>query len=126
MKKILIVDDDSDILEVIEVYLSSNPNYEIETCTSGEKAKELLVQNEYDLLITDMIMPDTNGIELTEFTFKNCEKTKVLACSGGGDSGKLVAGLALDQAMTEGAHNAILKPFTEEELITKVKNLIGQ
>lgn len=124
MKKILVVDDDTDIGEIISDYLSDNQNFDVTFTSSGTEAMKLLNDGQYDLLITDMLMPDVNGIELTEFVFENHPKTKVLACSGGGTSGALVAGMALDQALQEGADNAIMKPFTEEELLTKVKNLL--
>jgi CheY-like chemotaxis protein len=124
MKNILVVDDDRDIGEIIQEYLSENPNYEVLFDDCAQKAIERLKGQSFDLVITDMLMPDMNGIELTEYIFQNYPNTKVLACSGGGTSGKLVAGMALDQALQEGADNAIMKPFTEEELIAKVSNLI--
>lgn len=124
MKKILVVDDDKGIGEVITEYLSANENYEVTYTSSGTEALKMLNDIGYDLLITDLLMPEVNGIELTEFVFDNGLPTKVLACSGGGNSGSLVAGMALDQALQEGADNAIMKPFTEEELLTKVKNLL--
>lgn len=125
MKNILVVDDDRDIGEIIQEYLSENPDYEVAFDDCAQKAIERLKGQAFDLVITDMLMPDMNGIELTEYIFQNYPNTKVLACSGGGTSGKLVAGMALDQALQEGADNAIMKPFTEEELIAKVSNLIG-
>jgi CheY-like chemotaxis protein len=123
MKKILIVDDEQEVAELIEETLNQEDDFEAKAIFSSLEAIKLLEDNQYDLVITDVIMPDLNGIELTEHIFKHYPKTKVLACSGGGDSGKLVAGMALDQALNEGADNALLKPFTSEELIVKVKNL---
>lgn len=125
MKKILVVDDDSNILEVFKDYLDPIPAYQVETAKWASDAEELLMKNHYDLLITDMLMPEINGLELTEFTKKHCPQTKVLACSGGGDSGLLVADLALGQALNEGAETGLEKPFTREELLAKVKHLIG-
>lgn len=123
-KRILIVDDEKDIAEIIKETLDEEEQYETMISLSSTDAIELIKQNQFDLVITDMIMPEMNGIELTEYIFNNHPKVKVLACSGGGDSGKLVAGMALDQALEEGADNALLKPFTPEELLMKVKNLI--
>lgn len=122
-KSILVVDDDTDIGEIICEYLSA-AGYEMSYEPSAKKAMEILSQSKFDLVITDVLMPEVNGIELTEHVFNNYPDTKVLACSGGGTSGKLVAGMALDQALEEGANNALMKPFTEEELKTKVANLL--
>ncbi len=124
MKKILVVDDDVDIGEIIQDYLKEVSGYEVIYENSATNAIEQLKNNPFDLVITDVLMPDMNGIELTEYIFQNYPQTKVLACSGGGASGKLVAGMALDQALQEGADNAIMKPFTEQELKTKVANLL--
>lgn len=122
-KSILVVDDDTDIGEIICEYLKED-GYQMTFEPSSTKAIDLLKTQTFDLIITDVLMPEVNGIELTEFVFNNYPQTKVLACSGGGASGKLVAGMALDQALEEGANNALMKPFTEEELKTKVANLL--
>jgi CheY-like chemotaxis protein len=124
MKKVLIVDDEHEVANLIKETLDEEKLYETMLTFSSLEAIEILKGSHFDLVITDMIMPDLNGIELTEHIYSNYPKVKVLACSGGGDSGKLVAGMALDQALEEGADNALLKPFTTEELLTKVKNLI--
>ncbi|MCF8059563.1 MAG: response regulator [Bacteriovoracaceae bacterium] len=121
MKKILVVDDDKDIGEIISEFLSE---YDVTYIGEAKEAIKILETVTFDLVITDLLMPDINGIELTEHIFNNYPKTRVLACSGGGSSGKLVAGMALDQALQEGADNAIMKPFTEEELKAKVSNLL--
>lgn len=124
MKKVLVVDDDPSIGEIILEYLKDFKEVEAQFTPFSTRAVKILEESEIDLVITDLLMPEINGIELVEIIFKNHPKTKVLACSGGGDSGALVAGIALDQAISEGAHNALMKPFTREELLTKVKDLL--
>lgn len=123
MKSILVVDDDETIGEIICEYLGEE-GYDLTYESSSELALEKLTKQNFDLVITDLMMPGLNGLELTEHIFKNFPQTKVLACSGGGQSGKLVAGMALDQALQEGASNAIMKPFSAEELKIKVANLL--
>ncbi len=124
MKKVLVVDDDPSVGEVITEYLKDFKEVESEFTPFSQNAVKLLKEKEFDLVITDLIMPEINGIELIEYIYKNHPNVKVLACSGGGDSGALVAGIALDQALTEGADNALMKPFTRDELITKVRDLL--
>jgi len=123
-KQILIVDDDPDIIDVIEGYLEAVPCH-IHKAISGQSAIETLAKNSIDLLITDVIMPDMNGIMLCEYTHKHFPNIKILACSGGGNSGKLVASMALDEILDHGAHKAIMKPFSEEEFLRKVHALLG-
>ncbi len=124
MKQILVVDDERDVAETIHDIIDTYGDYHSEFVTDAESALEKIKNKKYDLIITDLIMPGMNGIELIDFIFKNHPEIKVLACSGGGQSGPLVAGIALDQALEEGADNAILKPFSPEELMAKIANLI--
>lgn len=124
MKKVLIIDDDKDICEVIATYLSEF-EIDISITYDAKSAIGLMSEKEFDLVITDILMPELNGIELTEIIHRDFPKVNVLACSGGGESGKLVASLALDQAMEEGATNAILKPFSQEELMAKVGRILN-
>ncbi|PIP95937.1 MAG: response regulator [Bdellovibrio sp. CG12_big_fil_rev_8_21_14_0_65_39_13] len=123
-KQILIVDDDPNIVDVLEGYLEDIPCH-IHKANNGKSAIETLAQNSIDLLITDVIMPDMNGIMLCEYTRKHFPQIKILACSGGGSSGKLVASMALDEILDHGAHKALMKPFTEEEFLRKVHILLG-
>lgn len=125
MKKILIVDDNPDVAETVQDIIKSFSKYSCDFVTSAENAIPTLKSEPYDLVITDLLMPGMNGIEFVDYLTANLPETKVLAYSGGGTSGALVAGIVLDQAMEEGAHNAILKPFKPEDLIAKINDLIA-
>ena len=61
--KILVVDDQQDHCEVIKMILESK-GYEVMTCNSGQEALALLKDSEFDLLITDLSMPEMYGLEL--------------------------------------------------------------
>ena len=123
-KKVLIIDDDQNILDVMSGYFESDDTFEGHTSISPQAGLERLASEQFDLLITDIIMPELNGLELIEKVKKLYPDLKILACSGGGNSGAVVAGLALDQAINEGACSAIPKPFTEEEFMTKVRSVL--
>ncbi|GAB4014037.1 MAG: hypothetical protein Fur0010_11600 [Bdellovibrio sp.] len=123
-KRILLVDDDPNILEVLAGYLSGL-EFKVHKASNGEEALHFLQKEKIDILVTDVIMPIMNGIELTKIVNKEYPSIKVLACSGGGESGKLVASLALDQMLTQGANRALMKPFTEEEFVQKILSLTG-
>lgn len=125
MKTILAVDDDQDVAETIQDIILSFSQHKCDYVTSGLEAVRILKNKSFDLVITDLLMPEMNGIELIDQVVANFPETKILAYSGGGSSGAAVAGIILDQAMEEGADNALLKPFRAEELIAKITDLIG-
>lgn len=124
LKHVLIIDDEADVLEIICDYLQPFTYIATTTALTAEDAIEVMKTKSFHLVITDILLPGSHGIELTTHIRKNYPETKVLVCSGGGDSGKLVAGIALDEALDQGAHSAIIKPFTEQELIIQVNNLL--
>ena len=65
--KIIVVDDEPDIGEILTRFLAKK-NYEVASFTSGKEALEYLKTNEVNLLLTDMAMPEMNGIELIRAT----------------------------------------------------------
>lgn len=70
-------------------------------------------------------MPKINGLKFLEILDEESFFTgKTLVCSGGGDSGSFVGGLAIDTALSIGADAGLLKPFTEEELLDKVLKVL--
>jgi two-component system, cell cycle response regulator CpdR len=125
MKRILIVDDQFDVAETINEMIHSYGGYDSKFVTQAKEAISLLEAEKFDLVIADLIMPEMNGIELVDYISKVHPKIKILACSGGGESGAFVAGMALDQALDEGADNALLKPFSSQELMDKIEHLFN-
>ena len=65
MKRILFIDDDELVLETFKIVLGSY-NFDITTTSSSLKGLELALENDFDLIITDLRMPDLNGAELVE------------------------------------------------------------
>lgn len=66
MKKILLVDDDEDLLDLAEYVFGPLENISYDSCSSGEAALQKLSDNDYDVLISDFHMPGINGEELIE------------------------------------------------------------
>lgn len=118
-KKALIVDDSPEILEIIQEYLSELGIDSIKAA-DGKEALNKIKNDSFDIVITDVVMPELNGLELTRTVRRDHPQIKIMAISGGGNSGKLVASLALDQVLSEGAHSALMKPFSEEDFKRKV------
>ena len=78
-KRILIVDDEDMIIEILTEIIESQDNINdpvIDTATDGAKALPLVDKNEYDLIITDFMMPNYNGFKLIQSVRSNCPKNK--------------------------------------------------
>jgi len=117
MNKILIVDDDPDIREVLSVLLGSE-GYKVDAAEDGTSALEKIKKDrKIDLVISDIMMPGMSGVEVCEeirkislvpvlfLTAKSQDQDKIDAYSGGGD-------------------DYLVKPFSQTELLMKVKSLL--
>ena len=86
MKSILVVDVGSTKRQVIEDALSEG--YAIASVTNGRESQTLLAEKDFDLVITDLVMPGMNGIEFLIGLQKTHPAQKVIAISGGGINGR--------------------------------------
>lgn len=120
MKKILIVDDQLEVRELVEVTLRSD-DYQVFQADSGEKAIKLAKSEKPDLIIMDIMMPGgMDGLEATH-TIKNDPETKnciVIMLTAKGQEADRKKGLAA------GASDYFIKPFSPLELIKKVDHLL--
>jgi len=117
--RILVVDDNVDFLESMALLLGS-AGYETETTNDGKKALALNDHQPADLLITDIFMPDTDGLEtITQFR-RRWPKLKIIALSGGGE---VVRVDYLRMANRFGADATMRKPVEPRELLRTVAAL---
>ena len=82
-KNILIVEDD-DLLRDMHVMIFEDEGYQVDAATDGKKALDLLAQKKYDLICTDMFMPEMNGFDLIIQCQALYPETKIILISGGG------------------------------------------
>lgn len=118
MKKlsILIADDAPDVCSLLAHWLRAHHT----ACVhSGADALTALTLLHFDLVITDIHMPDVSGLEVIRRLKQAQPWVKVLAISGG--SRFLSASAGVDRATDLGADGVILKPFDEERLLLRVK-----
>ncbi len=118
--KILVVDDEKQICKNVEKILSKN-NYEIVQATSAKEAMEKMAQDSFSLLISDIVMPEMNGLELLKLVKKEWPLTKAVMMTAYASTETAVKAIRL------GALDYLTKPFTPDELRTTVDQaLIGE
>lgn len=115
-EKILVVDDEKDILELIDYNLSKN-GYRVKTATTGEEALELIKENDYDLIILDLMLPGIDGFDITKIIKADKHKSSIpiVMVTAKSDEADKVAGLEI------GADHYVTKPFSPRELLAIVK-----
>ncbi len=120
-KKILLVDDEEAIRKMVRAILGSEL-YEFDEAVNGLDAQALLEKQTFDLIITDVIMPDCDGIELVMAIRRKLPEIKVIVMSGGG---RVRAGHYLDLAGKLGAAKVFEKPFDTAALRRTVQELLS-
>jgi len=120
-RKILIIDDEVHILLMLKKMLE-RAGYEVDIASNGSEGLELFRRDQPDLVITDIIMPEKEGLETIREMKKEQSDLKILAMSGGG---KISADNYLDTARIFGASGIIEKPFGQTDLISMVEELMN-
>ena len=115
-EKILVVDDEEIIRESLS-YILRKEKYEVEEARNGRIAFEMLKESSYDLMITDLEMPEMKGIELLDELKKVNLQTNTIVITAYGSMETAIA------ALRSGASDYILKPVEFDELLIKVKKL---
>ncbi len=119
MAAILLIEDDETMNEMLSEVLESR-GYHVTRTYNGNEALKLLNTESFDLILTDMLMPDKEGVE-TIMEIKNLSaSTPVIAMSGGG---KLGPDTYLEMARKLGADYALQKPFEKNVLLDKIAEL---
>ncbi len=116
MARILIIEDEIALRLIIKDSLK-NAGYSVMAASDGEKAIQLLNRRSFDMVITDLIMPNKEGLELILELREQAPNVKIIAVSGGGASS---GNDLLDMAIEFGAHYALRKPFIMKELMELV------
>ncbi len=110
---VIIVDDNVNLLDIFKNGLSSK-GYLCKTVTNAASALELISKTSFDILLTDVAMPDMNGFELTEKVKRIRPNIAVIIMTG------FIDNFSYNMAIEARATDFIKKPFTLEELMEKV------
>lgn len=117
MKRFLVIDDDKLVRESINLILT-DAGYQADLAKSAKQGIELYKKNKYDIVITDIIMPEKDGFETIQDLIQLDKYIKIIAISGGARNG---AGAYLPIATNMGAKAILYKPFDDEELLKTIK-----
>ena len=118
-EKILIVEDDKNISKLVKYNLEKE-NYECDVTMTGEEALEVLDKNPIDLIILDIMLPETDGFEVCRLIKRNdrLRNIPVIMLTAKGEEVDRIVGLEL------GADDYIVKPFSQRELVLRVKAIL--
>ncbi len=115
--RILVVDDEKSILEFLEIMLGRE-GYQVEIAESGAKATSILKKTKIDVMITDISMPEMDGIQLLSKVKQNQPECAVIIMTAHGSTGSAV------EAMKLGASDYLTKPFQIEEMKLAIETAI--
>ena len=118
-KRILVIDDEPGIRALFREVLESS-GYAVQELDNGDKVLAILNASEpFDLVITDIIMPGSEGLETIKLLHKQFPKVKIIAMSGSAKSSYL------QMAKLLGASSILSKPIGIDTLLESVRSLIG-
>jgi len=115
--RILVVDDEAHVRSMMGSTLERH-GYDVQLASSGHEALEILEQNAFDLVLTDILMQDVNGIAVLDHLHAQQPQLLVVMVSAVHD-----IGVAID-AMRRGAYDYLLKPFAPEHLVNMVQRAL--
>lgn len=114
--KILVVDDEERIRRLVKMYLERE-DYIIDEADNGRDALEMALEEDYECIILDLMMPEMDGIEVCEELRKQ-KTTPVIMLTAKGEESNRVQGFEV------GADDYIVKPFSPREVVLRVKALL--
>lgn len=115
-KKLLIVDDDPNICELVDLYFTKE-GYEVETCNRGDKALEVFHAFEPDVILLDLMLPGMDGYDVCR-EIRRESTVPIIMLTARGETLDKVVGLEL------GADDYVPKPFETKELVARVKAVL--
>lgn len=121
MPRILVIEDDDEVRELLESLLTRD-GHEVATAANGKLGVATFLAQPFDLVITDIIMPEKDGIEAIMDLRRGRPELKLIAISGGG---RAEPENYLHSAHLLGANRTLRKPFTNEAIVAAVNDLLG-
>ena len=121
MTRVLIIDDEEDIRVVLkEIFVRAG--FEVAVASDGNEGMNMIRENGADLVITDIIMPEKEGVELIMELRHDFPDVRIIAVSGGGQATASETCLRLAKGF--GAVRTLAKPFSQKELVDTVQEVL--
>jgi DNA-binding NtrC family response regulator len=117
-QKILVVDDELDMLMLLRMIIEDNTDYEVETTNNPSEGLKLITDNEYDLVISDLKMPGMDGMELFDELREIRPDIPVIIITAYGSLG------TADEAMNKGVSDFITKPFRKDSILFTINRVL--
>ena len=121
MAKILVIDDDELVRSTVAAALE-HAKHEVVQASDGQEGVNTFQGGKFDLVVTDIIMPEKEGIETIIEIRQRDPQVKIIAISGGGRTSNQIF---LDVAKKFGAVDVLPKPFTPKQLVTMVQQVLA-
>jgi len=115
--KALVIDDDKSSLDLLKFHLNTE-GFEVMAAETGKKGLEYARENKYDIILTDLNMPDINGIEMVRQCKEISPETEIIMVTGDDSAEKAI------EATRVGAFGYIVKPVDFDELMVDVRNAV--
>jgi len=122
-KTILLVDDEDLLREGLREILELRSFNVLEAANGADALEQFALADKIDLVISDVVMPEMDGVDFIDHLRKSFPDVPILTMSGG--SRIVSARYGLDSALLSGANDTITKPFTSKQLLAKVDELLG-
>jgi len=132
MASILIIDDEEDIRDALQMILE-RAGYEVRVASNGNEAIKMQREDPAQLVITDIIMPEKDGVRTIKEMRQESPGLRIIAISGGGSvepvaykPGAITTTAYLAAAKEVGADRVFTKPFDRQDLIQAVDEMLGK
>jgi DNA-binding NtrC family response regulator len=112
-QSIVIIDDETEILNVLSRFLTRNPNFSVTTYSNPITALNSITNTKVDLVLLDIMMPQMNGLEVLEKLKANNSEQKVIMMTAYSTLDKVL------KSHKEGATNYVMKPFDSLQALEK-------
>lgn len=127
MPRILVIDDDENVRDILQRLLSRK-GYEVLVAADGVQGirafrQQVAEERPVDVVITDILMPEKEGLETILELRREFQDVKIIVISGGGSFGE--PGNLLHAARTFGARYSFQKPIPRDELLAAIRDLVG-
>ncbi|MER2600365.1 MAG: response regulator transcription factor [Caldilineales bacterium] len=115
-EKILVVDDEPSIREIVSLYLKRS-GYQVTTAADGEAALDWLARQTFDLVVLDLMLPRVDGLEIAR-RLRATGQTPIIMLTARGEEIDRILGLEM------GADDYVTKPFSPQELVSRVRAVL--